>query len=968
MPPPFKQIDCEQFFALLKRFDFKRKVESVHMHHTWRPDHSHYDPSNGHRAILGMYIHHTQVNGWQDIAQHITIAPDGTIWLGRNWNLPPASASGHNGNIYAGPFMFEIIGDFEIGRNRFEGIQKEAVVDVIAQVQHRFGLDAETLRFHSQMSNKSCPGSSINRDLLLDQVRTRRAQIGAAISPSRALNDSPFPPEAEANAAVVQEVLAWFGREVPPYVDPPDAEPSYEDKSRSLFPDEPTIKGERKKALTPSVLAELRPHLVNLNGGKFSSDGEWTTDQAEVDAIFDRQLPLSLEEAKQAQRSLRIVFFAHGGLVKESSGLEIAYKHLEWWKNNHVYPIYFVWETGLFETLGQLLSRAQAGVRSFVSDHVTDPLIENAAHIAGGPVIWGGMKSAAELASATPESPYGEGGAHYVASKLKVFCDLHSGEPIELHAVGHSAGSIFHAHFLSAARRIGVPSFKSLHLLAPAIRVDLFSKCLKNLMGSGNGIDQLSVFTMRRDLERDDNCAKIYRKSLLYLIYHALEPERKEPILGLEECLRRDPKMRNLFALDSPHSGNAEVVFSCTPTSEGRSASCSTTHGGFDDDAPTMNSVLRRILGKADADSIVSYPRKRSMAALMDPWENQVDWPARIDEGSPLVSNGKFLFPAASAKTGMAAAAFYTRGVSITGGRKRALCIGINNYPTAPLNGCIADAEDWARTLSELGFEVGVMRDEEATRSAILQTWEGMISQSSPGDVLVLQFAGHGTQLDDLDGDEDDDAKDEAMVPFDYESGAYLIDDDVSDLFSRIPDHVNVTCFFDCCHSGTNTRFAIGPTGQAGGHTRDERRRFMAPTPQMQKAHAAFRVRLPVGRGKRRTSPEEMKNVAFSACLPHESAWESNGHGDFTVRATRILRDGIANVSNDEFGRRIEAAFGAGARQRPLLDCSSSARQRGLLAPLLSQSEAGIEIFPSAPKAKTLSELKQAFQALIDQL
>ena len=80
MPPPFKQIDCEQFFALLKRFDFKRKVESVHMHHTWRPDHSHYDPSNGHRAILGMYIHHTQVNGWQDIAQHITIAPDGTIW------------------------------------------------------------------------------------------------------------------------------------------------------------------------------------------------------------------------------------------------------------------------------------------------------------------------------------------------------------------------------------------------------------------------------------------------------------------------------------------------------------------------------------------------------------------------------------------------------------------------------------------------------------------------------------------------------------------------------------------------------------------------------------------------------------------------------------------------------------------------------------------------------------------------
>ena len=122
---------------------------------------------------------------------------------------------------------------------------------------------------------------------------------------------------------------------------------------------------------------------------------------------------------------------------------------------------------------------------------------------------------------------HGEGGAHYVAGRLSDFCRKHPTKAIELHAIGHSAGSIFHAHFLSTAQKLGVPSFKSTHFLAPAIRVDLFKKLLFGSIGNGKGIDHLTLFTMRRDLEREDNCALVYRKSLLYLIYYALEPERK---------------------------------------------------------------------------------------------------------------------------------------------------------------------------------------------------------------------------------------------------------------------------------------------------------------------------------------------------------------------------------------------------------------------------------------------------------
>ena len=36
MPKPFHQISVEQFAELLEKFPFSRRVDSVHMHHTWR--------------------------------------------------------------------------------------------------------------------------------------------------------------------------------------------------------------------------------------------------------------------------------------------------------------------------------------------------------------------------------------------------------------------------------------------------------------------------------------------------------------------------------------------------------------------------------------------------------------------------------------------------------------------------------------------------------------------------------------------------------------------------------------------------------------------------------------------------------------------------------------------------------------------------------------------------------------------
>ena len=50
---------------------------------------------------------------------------------------------------------------------------------------------------------------------------------------------------------------------------------------------------------------------------------------------------------------------------------------------------------------------------------------------------------------------------------------------------------------------------------------------------------------------------------------------------------------------------------------------------------------------------------------------------------------------------------------------KKALCIGINNYPGTDmdLRGCVNDAEDWAATLAARGFTVQKLIDAQATKA-----------------------------------------------------------------------------------------------------------------------------------------------------------------------------------------------------------------------------------------------------------
>jgi hypothetical protein len=172
MPPPFRQVNRAQFAQILQQFQFTRRVTAVHFHHTSTPDRAQFQ---GHASVVGMFRHHTEERGFRDIAQHLTLAPDGTIFICRNWNLPPASSVGANGTTTAGPFMFETVGNFNVGRDPFTDPQRRTVLTVIALVQRKFGLPPTALNFHREFANTDCPGSSLRKSDIIAAVE----QLGA---------------------------------------------------------------------------------------------------------------------------------------------------------------------------------------------------------------------------------------------------------------------------------------------------------------------------------------------------------------------------------------------------------------------------------------------------------------------------------------------------------------------------------------------------------------------------------------------------------------------------------------------------------------------------------------------------------------------------------------------------------------------------------------------------------------------
>ena len=154
--------------------------------------------------------------------------------------------------------------------------------------------------------------------------------------------------------------------------------------------------------------------------------------------------------------------------------------------------------------------------------------------------------------------------------------------------------------------------------------------------------------------------------------------------------------------------------------------------------------------------------------------------------------------------------------------KSRALLVGISNYEgpnVPPTRGAEEDAVETAEFIkSQYGFldnEVKVLKGQQATaRNIIAEFQHWLIDGTQPGDRVFFLYAGHGSQLPDDNGDEDDHL-DETLAPYDVKlDGSNMIrDDEIGRLVAQLSGRLAVL-LFDSCHSGTITRAPGG--GSAG--------------------------------------------------------------------------------------------------------------------------------------------------------
>jgi metacaspase-1 len=145
------------------------------------------------------------------------------------------------------------------------------------------------------------------------------------------------------------------------------------------------------------------------------------------------------------------------------------------------------------------------------------------------------------------------------------------------------------------------------------------------------------------------------------------------------------------------------------------------------------------------------------------------------------------------------------------GGTRRAVLIGINYVgQQGQLSGCHNDALNIKKYLMEChGFQeqnITMLLDDgkcqNPTRTNIMNALEALVSQSQPGDSVFLHYSGHGGNLPDDNGDEED-GRDETLIPVDFQKAGQIRDDELLEKFIvPMQENVTVTCLMDCCHSG----------------------------------------------------------------------------------------------------------------------------------------------------------------------
>jgi hypothetical protein len=237
------------------------------------------------------------------------------------------------------------------------------------------------------------------------------------------------------------------------------------------------------------------------------------------------------------------------------------------------------------------------------------------------------------------------------------------------------------------------------------------------------------------------------------------------------------------------------------------------------------------------------------------------------------------------------------------------LAIGLNAVDPAHYRGwsgklrsCEADAAAFAEIGRASGFEMTTLLTAAATRAALMSALDRGAQELAAGDMLLLAFSGHGGQVRDQDGDEND-GLDETWCLHD----GIVIDDELRLRFAGLAAGVRVLVVSDSCHSGTVTR-----------NSGDGRMTVVSPPPcaivRAMPGDVAIRTyehhKAQYGAIQRAIPPDITAQIQatvrlISACQDNQFALDGQGHGVFTGALLEVWSAGSFTGTYDAFHRAI---------------------------------------------------------------
>jgi hypothetical protein len=321
--------------------------------------------------------------------------------------------------------------------------------------------------------------------------------------------------------------------------------------------------------------ADIADYYIHIDDGEFDPKGDYPSSLEQTRDLIGRAVDAMAGD--DGQDPGHLLLYAHGGL----NDVKNAAIRVERWRDvylaNRVHPIHFIWDTGAWAELGDVLfgkdrsASARAGGFGDWKDSLLERLTQPIGH-----ALWSEMRGGAKDAFRRVDRA-GSQSLAILADRLQA---LPKERRPKLHVIGHSAGAVWAARLLRRWRKLDGPTIASVQLFGAACSMDLYDSHLHPALKDGR-VQRLCHYYLDDRRERDDSVGP-YGKSILYLVSRAYQSkDGVVPLMGLE--------------IDWDRADQTGV--DAWNTRDHPDKTQSPDHGAFDNDPTTMNHALEVMLG-----------------------------------------------------------------------------------------------------------------------------------------------------------------------------------------------------------------------------------------------------------------------------------------------------------------------------------------------------------------------------------